>query len=1239
MSYPSPTSEEHVKELLKRKEFAQYRYDPDYNYRKVTDQAPLAGLNPTTYQLFDKNFMNPDTKTQSLLLKYDTGTGKTLSAIMIAMEFTKMYKSIYRAKREKMSLAGNVNITELDRTTPTIFVIGYSATKTAFYRDLLKYPEFGFITYTERDELRRLESLARKGASEVDVQKAHDYKKKIKKSITTKVKGGFFRFIGYKKLVNRLFTSKDIDLTNLENNVKRDSSLTLEELIYKYVEEGKIQVNVQFLELFRDSLIICDEVHNIYNMNMKNNFGVAIMYLVNYHTNLKSLFLTATPINNNPREVIDILDLLLPKEKRVKYTDIFDERNQITQAGLKKLGELVVGHISFVQDIDPTSFPKRIINGETITTKDGETIPYIKFIRCPISEYHRDAFLILQKEGFATATVLDQEDIDDISGGLCESDIASVKGAAEDVQADVAAEDVPADDQVDEPIDVSVDGLVDRRDDTSGGVNKAVTKILPINRLKIPPDGTTIYDMVFPNPSNPSKPLYRSSNTKIQILDATQKERDKFGINITKGVPTGEFLDIDNIGKYSSKYYHLLTNIISILSKQVSDWKKDKHHSLIEHGQKMMIYHRRVSMSGVKLIGELLNQNGFISEYSNPTNTTRCSVCGGLMSKHERHVKEENIEQHDFKPCRFVIVHSDIDERVWQQSLELFNSSENAFGEYAKIFIGSKKIQEGFEVKCVQHLHIVGMPVDISSLLQVFGRVSRKGSHEFLPSEYNRVFVNIYVTAWEKTMPVKMLSPDEQRYLDKLNNYIEIQKIEKTFHENAIDATIHRDRIMPKSLLEVYFPSGQKKDPVNSIGNLYFEPKMEMPFIPLDKLDLRTFNAYGHFEDEISTILYIIKRLFLETPAWTYKDLWESVRKPPFNLEVNPNMFLENNFIIALNKLLVHDNIMKDETDAENIVELLRNVNEKHIIIDNVKYVIYQYDEYYIRMPVDASGNVLHDINSFLTPPKQSNDIVVPLLDFTSSTRSTYQYDMKRKTFKSRVAKGEDISDLLLHFNSEFFIGVISEAISYYVRGEIKEKAAGKGGDDKAMFDAVLKYFNDYGCILSAGYIIKYKTTAKQFTNKKIINVNSSGLPSLKINHRTPLGFLTKTSVRLYDHPNWIEVSKSSLNIITNFVEHGPFVGQIEQLGTSIKFKYRKPFKDKSGVSDSRTLERGSACETKNKTIVKENLKELHLKSQDGVIREYCDAIYKKLLLLEKNERMKDSKFKYFYMFFDEMPN
>jgi superfamily II DNA or RNA helicase len=84
---------------------------------------------------------------------------------------------------------------------------------------------------------------------------------------------------------------------------------------------------------------------------------------------------------------------------------------------------------------------------------------------------------------------------------------------------------------------------------------------------------------------------------------------------------------------------------------------------------------------------------------------------------------------------RFVVAHSDVDKIIMDQSLAKFNSPDNAHGMNFMILIGSKIIKESYDFKDIQNLIIMSLPINIPTLIQVFGRCIRKNSHINLPPE------------------------------------------------------------------------------------------------------------------------------------------------------------------------------------------------------------------------------------------------------------------------------------------------------------------------------------------------------------------------------------------------------------------------------------------------------------------------------------------------------------------------
>jgi hypothetical protein len=84
-----------------------------------------------------------------------------------------------------------------------------------------------------------------------------------------------------------------------------------------------------------------------------------------------------------PSECIDLANLLLTDGKRVNKRDFFNSNEELLPGALEKLQDIFKGRVSYARNQNPKLFPARIIVGEKVPN-----IPYLRFIRCPMSEYH-----------------------------------------------------------------------------------------------------------------------------------------------------------------------------------------------------------------------------------------------------------------------------------------------------------------------------------------------------------------------------------------------------------------------------------------------------------------------------------------------------------------------------------------------------------------------------------------------------------------------------------------------------------------------------------------------------------------------------------------------------------------------------------------------------------------------------------------------------------------------------------
>lgn len=378
-SYLDETDNNISSDIISRKEFLMFKKSVDnikfnnnlqeINNEKniipkflISDNIPESNyLELRSYQMLTRNYLNPNTPYSRLLLKWETGHGKTIAAIGIALNFIDYYK-------------------KQDNAIGSVYIIGF--TQNIFKEELLKYPEFGFITREELVQLNTLKKTAHSG-SLPSIEKLRKFVTTLKKRLFNRKDNGFFKFIGYKELANHLFiyVDKKIDLLSISD-----------EYITDLVSQGKLKINKELLDEFTNSLIICDEIHNVYNTNEKNNWGVALQTILNYHDSCRALFLSATPLNNSPTEIIDLLNLLLPRKQypSLKKTDFFntiDKIPTIIKSREVELGNYLKGRISFVRDRNPKFIATKKLIGSSIPGID-----YLKFIRCPMSKFHYNTY-------------------------------------------------------------------------------------------------------------------------------------------------------------------------------------------------------------------------------------------------------------------------------------------------------------------------------------------------------------------------------------------------------------------------------------------------------------------------------------------------------------------------------------------------------------------------------------------------------------------------------------------------------------------------------------------------------------------------------------------------------------------------------------------------------------------------------------------------------------------------------
>lgn len=1139
----------------------------------------IPGLRLHGAQVFVSNFSNPDTPYTRLLLNWQTGTGKSIGAISIAQEYVRQFRS-------------RITVSAADR--PTVFVVGF--TKAIIQAEMLRHPEFGFVSPEEVAELRRLHLLAEAsgGAATPEARHHAGYVGVLKRRITDRSRGGYYQFYGYKEFANRLFvatrrgSARGFSVANLYAREAADEAVeevTFLERIDAAVEAGDVEVNRDLLADLRGGLIVADEIHNTYNIQTKNNYGVAIQYALDKIAAEdpggapRALFMSATVTGGVATEIVDLLNFLvpaahLPGGRRLRRSEFFQTAGAesgrrsvaLLPGALDRIGRLSAGRVSFLLDTDEASYPRRIFEGVGVPDpyRPGADIAYLRFTPCPMSAFHERTLAQM------------------------------LAGAAGD-------------------------------------------------RAAIPANAYTLYDMAYPNPDfapdaagdpgSEAVGLYLSAETPAKLAAAPTEWKAAAGVTVESlrggpgvraGVPSlisGPFLDLSGsdakgrpgLRAYSAKFQALGEALFDIVRGGPG---------------KVMIYHHRVRMSGVLQIQEILEVNGFLDETSAPSPSTVCAVCGTARRDHSAKAAAGSwAGAHEFAPARYVMINSEIDRSVLERSIARFNAQSNVEGFEYRVLIGSKIIREGFDLKAVRHQLIASLPTDIPTLIQVFGRAVRKGSHLGLPEDQRDVRIRIFVSTAGTPGGA---APEVARYAEKMEAYFLTQEVETAVRRYAVDAFINYDRMVAAdpSLLET-----------PSIDAIPYRPAVSRAEALARPQTTATFEAYGHGDREVEVLKAVIRALFETRPVWTYDDLWAAVRAGGVaGVAQDPASFAEDSFALALEALGRH---------SPHVTRLRATPAQM-----GGESLISRVGDFYVRGPAGPAGQPVLDVESYV----RDNVILAPLrirvADYVQVSRRTENFAVRLAEFELEFGAADSrIEDMFFRYDADFHYALL-RAI---VEGAGTDSGAASDADAAAIFRKTSATNSALGRALDAYVRFKVVVLGGDVAGSPEAKKVARSSRAIRAGGKTPVGYVAEASVRLRAEGEWYDIPRKALGVGTRYAENDVAVGYVERRGANLRFKVRPPIHELSAadVRDVRSLSRGAVCETRPRPEQEDLALRLKApaagrapktKADLGGLSsaDLCAAIRARLMALEEASRNRKTGMldgvRWFYLFNDRLP-
>lgn len=307
----------------------------------MIDNCNVSDFDFQPHQKMLRDFMSPVSPYKGLLVYHEPGTGKTLATISMAMEY----------QEQVMQYQNKI-----------IILVPRPNTKQVFLNEMLYYKKSSnnsFLELTERD------------FEDSDKQLIKEFREVF--SIYTQK--SFLKMVIGEKLKN---VSTGKYLKNDKGNIQRTRS-------------------VKKLNFLVNTILFIDEAHN---MISNDGIGKAIDRIIHSKKtkNLKVVLLTATPMKNTVKDIVPLMNFILPKEEALEIEKILEKPSDpVDQLKLKKgwkdyFREKVGNRISYLESSTITS-PDLEFVGDSVP--DGDTF---KIFKCEMMGLQKDIYLQVEKQ-------------------------------------------------------------------------------------------------------------------------------------------------------------------------------------------------------------------------------------------------------------------------------------------------------------------------------------------------------------------------------------------------------------------------------------------------------------------------------------------------------------------------------------------------------------------------------------------------------------------------------------------------------------------------------------------------------------------------------------------------------------------------------------------------------------------------------------------------------------------------
>ena len=334
LPYPHLDDKQFQKKISVKKEF-QYRYDGEID--NVSKKSEIVCKKKSRelfpHQEFIKRYISNDTPYNGMLLYHGLGSGKTCSAIGVTESLRTYSKYIQGFKKIMIVASPNV-------------------------QENFKLQLFNPSSLKKVNGIWNISGcLGNSFIEELNISQINELEKDVLIQKINKIISNHYIFLGYIELANII------------------------ERLYRMKHKEKVLKNY-----FEGRVIVIDEIHNIRltsdSDKAKKKVATMLKSLVQIVKQIRFIFLTGTPMYNDPKEIIFILNILNANDNRSTLTisEVFDANGELkvrdgVEIGKQKLMIKANGYISYVRGENPYAFPFLVTPK---MYKDPQSIKFLK---------------------------------------------------------------------------------------------------------------------------------------------------------------------------------------------------------------------------------------------------------------------------------------------------------------------------------------------------------------------------------------------------------------------------------------------------------------------------------------------------------------------------------------------------------------------------------------------------------------------------------------------------------------------------------------------------------------------------------------------------------------------------------------------------------------------------------------------------------------------------------------------